>query len=140
MQSNLNAYLTFRDNAREAMEFYHSIFGGKLVMQTFKDGHISPDPSEDDKIMHAMLTADNGIVFMASDTSSSMDGEYCVGTHMSMSLHGDNEAELAGYYEKLLKGGTVQMPLEEAPWGDRFGMLTDKFGIAWMVNISKPRA
>jgi PhnB protein len=124
---------SFRDNAREAMEIYKTIFGGKLEMQTFKGYHASQDPSEDSKIMHAVLTADNGIVFMASDTPNSM--EYRMGTNMSMSLSGDNEAELTTYYEKLSAGGTIGMPLEKAPWGDRFGMFTDKFGVSWLVNI-----
>ena len=138
MQSNLNPYLNFRDNAREAMEFYQTVFGGKLEMQTFKEYHASQDPSEDQKIMHAVLTADNGIVFMASDTPNNM--EYRTGTNMSMSLSGDNEAELLGYYEKLSAGGTIGMALEKAPWGDTFGMCTDKFGVSWLVNISGHKA
>jgi PhnB protein len=138
MQSQLNPYLSFRDNAREAMEFYKTVFGGKLEMQTFEEFHASQDPSEANKIMHAMLTADNGIVFMASDTPNSM--EYRTGTNMSMSLSGDNETELRGYYEKLSAGGTIGMPLEKAPWGDMFGMVTDKFGVPWLVNISGQKA
>jgi PhnB protein len=134
MPSNLNPYLSFRDNAREAMEFYQTVFGGKLEMQTFGEYHASQDPSEGNKIMHAMLTADNGIVFMASDTPNGMD--YRPGTNMSMSLSGDNEAELTAYYEKLSAGGTIGMPLEKAPWGDLFGMFSDKFGVSWLVNIA----
>lgn len=138
MQSKLNPYLSFRDNAREAMEFYKTVFGGKLEMQTFKEYHASQGPSEDNKIMHAMLTADNGIEFMASDTPNTM--EYRTGTNMSMSLSGDNETELRGYYEKLSAGGTIGMPLEKAPWGDLFGMCTDKFGVSWLVNIAGQKA
>lgn len=138
MQTQLNPYLSFKDNARQAMEFYKTVFGGKLTMSTFKDFHASQDPSEDEKIMHSVLEADNGIVFMASDTPNNM--EYIAGTNMSMSLSGDNEVELRGYYEKLLAGGTVGMPLEKAPWGDTFGMLTDKFGISWLVNIAGKKA
>ncbi len=138
MQSTLNPYLSFKDNARQAMEFYKTVFGGKLEMQTFKEYHASQDPSEDNKIMHAALTADNGIVFMASDTPNRM--EYRPGTNMSMSLSGDNEAELKGYFKKLSSGGTIGMPLEKAPWGDTFGMVTDKFGVPWMVNISAQKA
>jgi PhnB protein len=138
MQTTLNPYLNFRDNAREAMEFYQTVFGGKLDMQTFKEFHASQDPSEDNKIMHSVLTADNGIVFMASDTPSNM--EYSIGTNMSMSLSGDNETELTGYYEKLSADGTAGMPLEKAPWGDMFGMCTDKFGVSWLVNISGQKA
>ncbi|HLJ34804.1 MAG TPA: VOC family protein [Ktedonobacteraceae bacterium] len=138
MQSKLNPYLSFKDNAREAMEFYQTVFGGKLAVSTFKDYHASQDPSEDNKVMHAQLDADNGITFMASDTPNRM--EYTAGTNFSMSLSGDNEAELRGYFEKLLVGGTVTMPLEKAPWGDTFGMLTDKFGIPWLVNITGQKA
>ena len=133
MQSKLNPYLAFRDNAREAMEFYKTVFGGRLDMNTFKEFQASQDPSEDDKIMHSMLEAENGITFMAADTPNSM--EYRPGTNMSMSLSGDNEAELRGYFEKVSAGGTVTQPLTKAPWGDTFGMCTDKFGVNWMVNI-----
>lgn len=134
MQSKLNPYLVFRDNAREAMEFYNTVFGGKLQMQSFKEANASRDQSDDNKIMHSSLEADNGIVFMASDTPNYM--EYRTGTNMSMSLSGDNEPELRGYFTKLSAGGAVGMPLERAPWGDTFGMLTDKFGVSWLVNIS----
>jgi PhnB protein len=134
MKTLLNPYLSFKDNAREAMEFYKTVFGGKLTMNTFKESHASDDPNEDNKIMHSMLEADNGIIFMASDTPQGMEDR--AGSNISMSLSGDNEAELKGYYEKLLEGGTVGMPLETAPWGDAFGMLTDKFGVNWMVNIT----
>lgn len=138
MQSRLNPYLSFKDNAREAMEFYKLVFGGKLVMSTFKEFHASQDPSEDNKIMHSMLEAANGITFMAADTPNGI--QYRLGKNMSMALSGDNEAELTAYFQKLSAGGTIQQPLAKAPWGDTFGMLTDKFGIEWMVNIAGQKA
>ena len=138
MQTQLNPYINFKDNTREAMEFYQSVFGGKLNISTFKDFHASQGPDEDNLIMHSQLETDNGITLMASDTPNRM--EYRPGTNMSISLSGDNEAELKGYYEKLSDGGTVTMPLEKAPWGDSFGMLVDKFGVPWLVNISGQRA
>jgi len=107
-------------------------------MSTFKEYHASQDPSEDHKIMLSVLEADNGITFMASDTPNRM--EYKPGTNYSMSLTGDNEAELQGYFEKLSADGNVTMPLEKAPWGDTFGMLTDKFGVSWLVNIAGQKA
>lgn len=134
MQSRLNPYIGFEDNARQAMEFYHSVFGGKLDLNTFGESHASEDPAEKDKIMHAMLETESGMVFMASDTPKGMTRP--TSTFISMSLSGDNEEELRGYWNKLIEGGQVTMPLEKAPWGDTFGMLTDKFGINWMVNIS----
>lgn len=136
--TRLNPYLSFRDNAREAMEFYKTVFGGKLELNTFKEFHASQDPSEDEKIMHSVLEADNGITFMAADTPNSM--EYRLGTNMSMSLSGDNEEELTGYFHKLSAGGTIHEPLAMAPWGDKFGMFTDKFGIEWLVNIAGQKA
>jgi PhnB protein len=120
------------------MEFYKSVFGGKLEMHTFKEYHASPDPAEDNKIMHSMLQADNGITFMAADTPNSM--EYRAGTNMTMSLSGDDDALLTAYYKKLSEGGTDVLPLDMAPWGDKFGMFTDKFGIPWMVNIAGKKA
>ena len=138
MQSRLNPYLNFKDTARDAMEFYKSVFGGNLEMHTFKEYNASQDPSEDEKIMHSMLESENGITFMAADTPNDM--EFNPGTNYSMSLSGDDETELAGYYERLSAGGTVLMPLEKAPWGDKFGMVTDKYGIQWMVNVAGQQA
>jgi PhnB protein len=134
MKSRLDPYLSFKDNTREAMTFYQTVFGGKLDMSTYKDYHAAEDPSYDDKIMHAMLEADNGISFMAADTPKGM--ENLVGKNGRMTLSGDNDLELKGYFEKLAAGGSVLAPLEKSPWGDSFGMVTDKYGITWMVNIA----
>jgi PhnB protein len=135
----LNPYLGFRDNARDAMTFYKSVFGGDLVLSSFGDFQASQDPSEADKIMHGMLTTDKGMVLMGADTPSSMD--YTPGNTMSVSLSGDDEAELRGYWDKLSgDGGSVTVPLEPAPWGDTFGMCTDRFGVAWLVNIAGSQA
>jgi PhnB protein len=134
MNTLLNPYLGFRDNARQAMDFYRSVFGGELVRSTFEEYQASEDPAEKDKIMHSTLTTENGLVLMAADTPNTMD--YTSGTNISVSLSGDDDAALRGYWEKLSEGGTVGMPLEQAPWGDSFGMCTDKFGVTWLVNIS----
>lgn len=134
MPTKLNPYLNFKDNTREAMEFYRTVFGGKLQMDTFKEFHASQDPSDDDKIMHAVLDADNGITIMGSDTPDRM--EYKPGSTFSMSLSGEDERELRGYFDKLASGGTVTMPLEKAIWGDMFGMCMDRFGVMWLVNVN----
>lgn len=136
--TRLNPYISFKDNAREAMEFYKSVFGGTLVLTTFKEFHASEDPNEDEKIMHSLLEAENGISLMAADTPNHM--EYHPGRNISISLSGENEEELRGYWEKLSAGAAITHPLEKAPWGDTFGMLTDKFAIDWMVNIAGPKA
>ena len=134
MATRLNPYLNFRDNARAAMEFYNSALGGTLTMTTFKEGGMSSGPADDELIMHAQLDAADGMVLMASDAPPGMD--FKVGTNVSISLSGSDEQALRGYWEKLSAGATVIMPLEKAPWGDIFGMFTDKFGIQWLVNIS----
>jgi PhnB protein len=134
--TQLNPYLSFRNTAREAMDFYQSVFGGELTRSTFAEFHASDDPAEQDKIMHSMLTTGGGQVLMASDTPNSMD--YTPGNNYSISLSGDDDAELRGYWEKLSGGGTVAMPLAQAPWGDTFGMCTDRFGVSWLVNIAGP--
>lgn len=134
MNTLLNPYINFKNNARQAMEFYHSVFGGELKINTFKEFNMSNNPADDNLVMHSMLESPAGLTFMASDVPDGMD--YRPGNNMGISLSGDNEAELTGFFEKLSAGGTVTMPLAKAMWGDSFGMLTDKFGIAWMVNIS----
>lgn len=140
MSVQLNPYLSFRDNARSAMEFYHSVFGGELTTSTFAEYHASDDPSEQDKIMHSVLEVPGGLTLMAADTPNRM--EYTSGTNFSISLSGESadEAQLRGYWDKLSDGGTVAMPLEAAPWGDTFGMCVDKFNITWLVNIAGPKS
>jgi PhnB protein len=137
MKTSLNPYLNFKDNTRQAMEFYKSVFGGELKMNTFKEYHASDDPSEGDKIMHAVLDTGNGIVFMAADTPNRM--EYRPGANVTMSLSGEDERELQNYFKKLSSGGKTTMPLEKAVWGDTFGMCTDRYGTSWMVNITAPK-
>ncbi|HCB57579.1 MAG TPA: hypothetical protein DEP82_06515, partial [Arthrobacter bacterium] len=91
MPTTLNPYLGFRDNAREAMTFYQSVFGGDLALSTFGEFHASEDPAEADKIMHGMLTAGNGLVLMGADTPNGMD--LAPVSSVSVSLSGDDEAE-----------------------------------------------
>ena len=138
--TTLNPYLGFRGTAREAMEFYQGVFGGELLLSTFRDFGAEVEPDELDLVMHAQLTGDAGVVFMASDTPKHMD--YSRGSDFSMSLSGSNEdeAQLTGYFDSRAAGGTVQQPLTVAPWGDSFGMLQDRFGVAWLVNIAAPAA
>ena len=135
MTTKLNPYLGFRDDARTAMDFYQTVFGGELDYTTFADLNASEDPSEGDKIMHAQLSTPGGMTLMAADTPNSM--EFSAGARVSVSVTGQDEAELRGYWEKLSDGGTVVMPFEMAPWGDLFGMCNDKFGIEWMVSVTK---
>jgi PhnB protein len=130
----LNPYLSFRDNAREAMTFYQKVIGGELTVSTFAEFHASTDPTEQHKIMHSQLESPDGLVLMGADTPEGM--EYRPQAGVSVSLSGDDEARLRGYWERLSEGGTVTMPFEKAPWGDTFGMCVDRFGTSWMVNVA----
>lgn len=134
MTVRLNPYLSFRDNARQAMEFYHSVLGGELTLSTFGEFNASEDPSEQDKIMHGMLETQEGMVLMGADTPNGM--EYTPAAGISVSLSGDDEKELRSYWDGLSDGGTIAVPLAPAPWGDSFGMCIDRFGVSWMVNIA----
>jgi len=134
MPSRLNPYLSFNGNAREAMEFYRGVFGGHLDTSTWGEGGMSDDPADTDRLMHAQLEADNGMTLMGSDAPTARPTPQ--ESNITISLSGDDEAELSGYFTKLQDGGSVTMPLAQADWGDQFGMLTDKFGVGWMVNIA----
>jgi PhnB protein len=135
MAYQLNPYLSFKDNARQAMEFYQGVFGGKLEVNTFGD-YGDPNAPEADRVMHASLShdvSDPGITLMGADTPPG--GEYDAGGNITCSLSGDDADVLRGWWGKLSGGGSVSVPLEKQMWGDEFGMCTDQFGIAWMVNI-----
>ena len=132
MTVRLNPYLSFRDDAREAMTFYQSVFGGELTISTFGEFQASEDPAEQDKVMHSQLEAPDGLVLMAADIPAAMEHSPQAG--VSVSLSGDDEDRLRGYWERLSEGGTVTMPFEKAPWGATFGMCVDRFGTNWMVN------
>ncbi|WP_169581922.1 MULTISPECIES: VOC family protein [Microbacterium] len=132
---SLNPYLSFRTNARDAMTFYQGVFGGDLDISTFGqfEGMVD-DPSESDLVMHAQLTTPEGFVLMGADTPGRM--EYRAPAGISVSVSGDDEAALDRYWNGLADGGTIVMPFDTPPWGGRFGMLTDRFGIDWMIALN----
>ncbi len=134
MASTLNPYISFAGDARQAMEFYEQVFGGTLTLNTFGDMGAEEQP---DAIMHGSLVTRDGYTIMGADNPPGMPHQ--PGNTMTVSLSGDDTA-LRGYWDKLSEGGNVTMPLEKQMWGDEFGMLTDKFGVSWMVNISSPTA
>lgn len=135
--TTLNPYLNFRDTARQALEFYHSVFGGDLTLSSFGEMQASQDPAEQDKIMHGQLQTPGGMTLMAADTPNSMS--FTQGDAYSVSLSGTDEAELRGYWDGLVQGGSVTVPFEVAPWGDLFGMCVDPFGVPWLVNVTLPK-
>lgn len=133
----LNPYLSFRDTAREALEFYRSVFGGELTISTFGEFQMPGiEPADADKVMHGQLVTPSGFTLMASDTPPGM--ETSEGSSITVSLSGAEDQELRGYWERLCDGAQIGVPLEQAPWGDHYGQLVDRFGTPWMVNIAGP--
>ncbi|MEV0979474.1 VOC family protein [Streptomyces sp. NPDC049915] len=136
MTSRLNPYLSFDGDARQALEFYKDVFGGTLTVNTFGEfGH--PDAAQADKIMHGMLETPAGFTLMGADTPPEM--QRTAGNNYSVSISGDDDSELRGYWEKLSADASVSVPLEKQMWGDVFGMCTDRFGVPWMMNITQPQ-
>ncbi|MFI9821398.1 VOC family protein [Streptomyces sp. NPDC052013] len=136
MASRLNPYLSFNGDARQALEFYKDVFGGDLRLNTYGEFG-QPGAENADKIMHGMLETPSGFTLMGADHPPGM--EYKPGNNFSVSLSGEDESELRGYWDKLSSASSVSVPLEKQMWGDVFGMCTDRFGVSWMVNISQPQ-
>jgi len=140
--SVLNPYLNFRTDARAALEFYETVFGGELTVGTFREFGMEDVPeAELDLVMHGQLETPAGYTLMASDVPTHM--EWSRGENsFSVSLSGsaDDDAELRGYWLMLSEGATIHENLSTAPWGATFGMLTDQFGVHWVVNISADAA
>jgi PhnB protein len=134
MASRLNPYLNFRGQAREALEFYASVFGGDVVVSTFGQFGEPPPGSQATDVMHGQLETLMGFTLMCADVPSSM--ELTPGDSVTISLSGDDAEALRGYWERLSEGGSVLFPLERQMWGDEFGQCTDRFGMPWLVNIS----
>lgn len=129
----LSPYLSFAGNCEEAMNFYKDILGGTLELSLFGDMPMPDQPAADDKIMHAALKTDFCTI-MASDGAKEDPS-----SSISLSLSGDDD-RLRGFFSQLADGGSIIIPLAPQPWGDEFGMVQDKFGIRWMVNIAKPKS
>lgn len=125
-------YLNFPGNSREAMTFYHSVFGGDLQIQSFADLGVTDMPA--DGTMHAVLLAD-GFTVMASDAMPGAEKTWG-GTRVYCSLMGDDLEKMAGWFDQLAEGGNVGMPLGKQTWGDTFGLVMDRYGIEWMMNVS----
>ncbi|TDN43148.1 PhnB protein [Curtobacterium flaccumfaciens] len=134
MTVRLNPYIGFRTQAREALGFYQSVFGGEVALSTFGEAGMTQDPADADKVMHGQLDGADGLVLMVSDAPTGMESPEV--SNISISLSGDDGEALTRYWNGLAEGASIIEPLTEAPWGDTFGMLTDRFRVTWLVNIS----
>lgn len=138
----INPYLTFDGNCEEAFDFYKSVFGGEFatVMRFGEMPEGSPVPEESaNRVMHVALPIGGGTMLMGSDTMPGMGPAFTAGNNFSVAVGPENEDEAKQLFDGLSAGGTVTMPLNKTFWGVLFGMLTDKFGIQWMVNYDYNR-
>ena len=135
--TQINPYISFHGKCREAMTFYKECLGGELMFQTVGDTPMGAQCSEDEKeqIMHASLTKD-GILLMATDMIAPGQ-EFIKGTDIALSLSCSSEEEINDFFSKLSAGGEIVDPLKTQFWGALFGVLSDKFGIKWMLNYDK---
>ncbi|WP_433733237.1 VOC family protein [Nocardia sp. CA-129566] len=132
MAVTTTTHLNFRGDARPALEFYRSVFGGDLAAVTYKDaGNIE---EEADQVMWGQVRADNGFHVMAYDVPSRMSfdrGE----NPFFVSVRGETVDEVSGYWDKLCDGATIVIPIGPAGWSPAYGMLRDRFGIVWVVDV-----
>ena len=140
--ATVNIYLTFNGNCEEAFKFYQSVFGGEIpYMGRFKDMPPGEDsklnPGEENRIMHVSLPISKETMLMGSDTGGDWASGYSQGNNFSISITAGSKAEADKLFKGLSAGGKVTMPLSKTFWSESFGMLTDKFGISWMVSFNE---
>ncbi len=135
MTIKTTTHLNFRGQARAALDFYQSVFGGAVVVVTYKDANAVQDPGEADHVMWGQVTSDAGFAVMAYDVPSRLS--YAPGEiPVFVSVRGDNAEEIAGYWHKLSAGATVIQDLAPAGWSPLYGMLKDKFGVTWVLDVA----
>ena len=131
---SVTTYLNFDGNAREAMTFYHQCLGGDFMVQSFAEAGTPGPPGAEDRVVHARI-ARGAVVIMASDTMPGMP--FQAGNNVHLCVECDSPSEQDQLFSSLGEGGKVAMPLQDTFWGARFGMLTDRYGIGWMLNYTK---
>lgn len=134
MTVNVTPHLNFRGDAREALEFYQSAVGGDLVVITYADMGSVQDPAEAQQVVWGQVAADTGFRVMAYDVPSARpwsqgDDPFFV------SVRGTDVDELTSLWERLADGSTIQQPLGPSPWAPLYGMLKDRFGVTWVLDI-----
>lgn len=134
MTINTVTHLNFRGDARAALAFYQSVFGGNQMLISYADAHNVQNPAEADQVMWGQVAADNGFRIMAYDVPSATpwsQGEI----PFFVSVRGEDASEITGYWDELCKGSTVIRPLEPAAWATLYGMVKDRFGVTWVVDV-----
>ncbi|MEU4842957.1 VOC family protein [Nocardia testacea] len=135
MSLTTTTHLNFRGEARAALEFYQSVFGGHLAAITYNDAGAVGNESDADQIMWGQVQAGNGFRVMAYDVPAPT--AYTPGENaFFVSVRGETAEEVSGYWEKLAAGATVVVPLAPASWAPVYGMLRDRFGVVWVLDVT----
>ncbi|MGH9627029.1 MAG: VOC family protein [Bryobacteraceae bacterium] len=132
---SVNTYLHFDGNCREAMSFYHKCLGGDLHLGAYPDANGKPSTDPNARIMHSQLSRGGAPILMASDGTPG--GSWKLGNNFSASVECDSLEEIERLFAAVGQSGQIILPLGEVPWGARFGMLTDRFGVQWMFNFAE---
>ena len=135
MSINTVTHLNLRGDARAALEFYRSVFGGNLTVVTYADAHNVQNPDEADQIMWGEVVSADGFHVMAYDVPSATSfdpGEI----PFFVSVRGTGTEEITAYWEKLSAQGTVKAPLAPAGFSPLYGMVTDQFGVTWVLDVA----
>jgi PhnB protein len=134
MSITTTTHLNFRGDARAALEFYQAVFGGEITLVTYQDAHNVQDPSEATQIMWGQVQGDNGIHVMAYDVPVRMPYEQGVNS-VFVSVRGKNTEEITSYWKGLSEGASVVYGLAPANWSPLYGMLKDRFGVVWVLDV-----
>ncbi|MBF6339131.1 VOC family protein [Nocardia abscessus] len=134
MSVKSTTHLNFRGDARAALAFYRAVFGGALAAVTYKDAGNVQEPAEADQVMWGQVAADNGFHVMAYDVPSTMTYDQGENSFF-VSVRGDTVEEVTGYWEKLSDGATIVVPIGPANWAPAYGMLKDRFGVVWVLDV-----
>ncbi|EXG81270.1 VOC family protein [Cryptosporangium arvum] len=134
MTINTTTHLNFRGDARAALEFYHSIFGGEIVLATYSDAHSVQDPAEADWITWGQVEAGNGFRVMAYDVQVRRPFERGANSFF-VSIRGTSADEVSAFWKGLSEGATIVEDLAPAGWSPLYGMLTDRFGVTWVLDV-----
>jgi PhnB protein len=135
----INPYLNFNGNCREAFDHYARVLGGKIeFVQTFGESPMASETPPDKKnhVMHESLRI--GDTWIMGSDAPTEQFQPAQGTQIA--IHADDAAQADRIFAGLAEGGQVIMPIAETFWAERFGMLVDKFGIPWMVNFDGNKA
>lgn len=135
MTISVTNHLNFCGDARAALEFYQSVFGGNITIVTYEDAQNVQDPSEANQVMWGQVAAKNGFRVMAYDVPSRMPWDQGKNAFF-VSVRGDSDKEIAALWEKLSVGATVAQPFAPSGWAPLYGMLTDRFGITWVLDVA----